>query len=203
MKTISILAVLFAFGLMLTAFAPSGGVKIGDKAADFKLKNVDGKMVSLADIKDAKGAIVIFSCNHCPYVIMYEERMNALNKKYAAMGYPVVAINSNDVAAYPDDSYEKMQENYKNKDFTFLYVHDESQSIAKKYGAERTPHVYVLQKEGKNNVVKYIGAIDDNPKDASKVETKYVENAVDALIAGKDVPLAETKAVGCGIKWKK
>jgi peroxiredoxin len=179
------------------------GYKIGDTVKDFNLKNIDGKMVSLADYKDAKGVIVIFTCNHCPYAKAYESRVVALDKMYKGKGYPVVAINPNDVATVPDDSYDNMIKNAKNKGFSFPYLIDETQLVARQFGAARTPHVFVLTKTIKGYDVAYIGAIDDNTEDAGKVQHKYVEDAVNALLSGKDVPVTETKAVGCTIKWKK
>ncbi len=176
------------------------GYKVGDMATDFSLKNIDGKNVALKDMADAKGYIVIFTCNHCPYAKAYEDRIIALDKKYKAKGYPVVAINPNNPEKMKDDSFEKMQERAKEKGFTFPYLLDEGQKIYPQYGATKTPHVYVLQKTDNGNVVKYIGAIDDNYEDAAAVEAKYVEDAVDALLAGKDVPVKETKAIGCSIK---
>jgi len=197
-----ILMAMAAF-FLLASFTPEAGYKVGDKAADFKLKNVDGKMVSLADSKDAKGFIVVFTCNHCPFAKKYEGRVIALDKKYRALGYPVVAINPNDPKAEPEDSYENMQKRSKEKGFTFPYVYDETQATARTFGATRTPHVYVLAKEGNDLVVKYIGAIDDNTDDEKAVKEKYVENAVDALLGGKTVANTSTKAIGCTIKWKK
>jgi peroxiredoxin len=191
----------FLLGLFAMSFvAPAPGLKVGDKATDFKLKNVDGKNYALADLKKAKGYVVIFTCNHCPYAIAYEERIIALHKKYEALGYPVVAINPNDKKVQPADSYEKMQERAKEKQYGFLYLYDETQEIAKAYGATRTPHVFILDKD---LTVKYIGAIDDNSESAEAVQTKYVENAIDALRDGKEVPVTETKAIGCSIKWRK
>lgn len=178
------------------------GYKVGDKAMDFKLKNIDGKMVSLADYKDAKGFIVVFTCNHCPFAKAYEGRIIALDAKYKAKGYPVIAINPNDPTIVPEDNYATMQERAKAKNYGFPYLVDETQNIAKAYGATRTPDVYVLQKSSGNLTVQYIGAIDDNSDDASAVKVKYVENAVDALLAGKPVTTSSTKAIGCGIKWK-
>ncbi len=188
--------------LMSSSIFKTDGLKPGDPARDFKLRNVDDKFVSLKDFKNAKGFIVIFSCNHCPYVKAYESRMEALNKLFAPKGYPVIAINSNDVSRYPEDSFENMQRNAKQKGFTFPYLFDETQEIAHFYGALKTPHVYVLEKRGDDLVVKYVGAIDDNTQDAEKVEKRYVEDAVNALLAGKTVKIQETKAIGCGIKWK-
>lgn len=202
----AILALLFV--AITTAFvtppAPTAGVKVGDKAPEFKLKNIDGKMVSMADYKDAAGFIVIFSCNHCPFVVKYEDRIEALNKKYASQGVPVICINPNDDKSHPDDSFDKMIVRAKEKGFTFPYLRDDSQEIAKKYGAEKTPHVYLVKREIAGGYkVAYIGAIDDNANDAAAVKDKYLENAVDAMKAGRPIAVKETKAVGCGIKWKK
>lgn len=179
------------------------GYKIGDNATDFKLKNVNGKMVSLSDFKDAKGFIVIFTCNHCPYAIAYEDRIIALDAKYKSLGYPVIAINPNDPAVQPKDSYDAMIVRAREKSFTFPYLFDDGQKIYPQYGATKTPHIFILQKERNKNVVRYIGAIDNNYKDANDVTEKYVEDAVDALLAGKPVTTTTTVAVGCTIKAKK
>jgi len=201
MKTIKFVGLFLAVGLM-AAFTvkPAAGYKVGDVATDFSLKNVNNKMVSLKDIKDAKGYIVVFTCNHCPYAVAYEDRIVVLDAKYKKLGYPVVAINPNNPEKQKDDSFAKMQQRAKEKKFTFPYLLDDGQKIYPQYGATKTPHVYVLQKTAKGNVVKYIGAIDDNYEDAKAVKTRYVENAVDALLKGKDVPVKETKAIGCSIK---
>jgi peroxiredoxin len=183
--------------------ADETGYKVGDMARDFQLKNVDGKIVSLADYKKAKGYIVVFTCNHCPFSQAYEQRIIDLHKKYADKGYPVIAINPNDKDRSPDDSYEHMVTRAKEKGYPFVYLYDETQAIAKTYGATRTPHVYLLSKTSKGNIVSYIGAIDDNSEDASAVSEKYVENAINALMSGKNVEKNSTKAIGCTIKWKK
>ena len=179
------------------------GYKIGDVATDFKLKNIDNKMVSLSDYKDAKGYIVIFTCNHCPYAKAYENRIIGLNYKYASKGYPVIAINPNDPKAEPQDSFEGMKLRAKEKGFTFPYLIDEGQTIYPKYGAVRTPHVFVLQKVNGKNIVRYIGAIDDNYADANDVSHKYVEDAVDALLSDKPILVTSTVAIGCSIKAQK
>lgn len=176
------------------------GYKIGDIATDFSLKNVDGKEVSLADYKDAKGFIVTFTCNHCPYAVAYEDRLIALDKKYRDVGYPVIAINPNNPEKQPQDSFENMVTRAKEKGFTFPYLLDQGQHIYPQYGATKTPHMFVLQKTDKGNVVKYIGAIDDNYQDESAVTKKYVEDAVEALLKGEKVPVEVTKAIGCTIK---
>lgn len=201
MKAIKIFGILVITGL-LAAFTTSipTGYKIGDIATDFSLKNVDGKKVSLKDMKSAKGYIVVFTCNHCPYAVAYEDRIIALDKKYKKLGYPVIAINPNNPEKQKDDSFEKMQARAKDKGFSFPYLLDEGQKIYPQYGATKTPHVYILQKTDKGNRVQYIGAIDDNYEDAAAVKQKYVENAVDALLKGKEVPVKETKAIGCSIK---
>ena len=188
---------------LLASFKNDGGYAVGDKATDFKLKNIDDKTFSLADKKDAKGFIVVFTCNHCPYAVKYEDRIVALNNKYAKLGYPVIAINPNDATAYPDDNLANMKKRAKEKSFTFPYLVDDTQSIAKAYGATKTPHVFILKKENADLIVKYIGAIDDNTDDASAVTVKYVEQAVDELLANKPVAITSTKAIGCGVKWKK
>jgi len=179
------------------------GYKVGDVATDFKLKNIDNKMVSLSDYTDAKGFIVIFTCNHCPYAKAYENRIIGLNHKYASKGYPVIAINPNDPKVEPQDSFEGMQQRAKEKDFTFPYLFDEGQNVYPQYGAVRTPHVFVLQKENGKNIVRYIGAIDDNYADANDVSHKYVEAAVDALLSNQPVAQTTTVAIGCSIKAQK
>lgn len=187
---------LFAF----TTTNESGGYDIGDVATDFKLENIDGKMVSLADFKDAKGFIVIFTCNTCPYAVAYEDRIEALNKKYAGKGYPVIGIMPNNTDVKPGDNMDAMRARAKAKGFTFPYLMDEGQKIYPQYGATKTPHVYILEKTAKGNIVRYIGAIDDNYKDANAVNQKYVEDAVDALLAGEEVKESKTRAIGCSIK---
>jgi peroxiredoxin len=198
------IGLLFTFGIMVSAFIlKTSGYKVGDTAQDFKLKNVDGKEISLSNYKEAKGFIVIFTCNHCPYAKAYEQRIINLDKMYAPQGYPVIAINPNDPVAYPDDSFENMVKRAKDKKYSFPYLVDETQNVAKQYGALKTPHVYILKKENDGLMVMYIGAIDDNSEDAKQVKAKYAENALNELIAGKPVTVAETKAIGCGVKWKK
>lgn len=200
MKHLKSVFAALALAAVFVAAKPAG-YGVGDTVADFKLKNVDGKMVSLADFKSAKGAIIIFDCNTCPYSKAYNDRILALSKKYQDT-YPVVAINSNSPEVSPGDSFDEMVKYAKSKGYTFPYLFDESQEIARAYGATNTPHVYVLKKEGAAFKVAYIGAIDNNTKDASSADKKYVEEAVEALAAGKPVPQEKTKAIGCSIKWK-
>lgn len=202
MKTTQKLLLLFVIALSISAFTikPKEGYKIGDIATDFKLENIDGSMVSLSDFNEAKGFIVTFTCNTCPYAVAYEDRIEALNKKYASKGYPVIAIMPNNTDVKPGDNMEAMQKRAKEKSFTFPYLIDKGQKIYPQYGATKTPHVYVLQKTKKGNIVKYIGAIDDNFQDANAVKTKYVEDAVNALLSGNEIKVKETKAIGCTIK---
>lgn len=198
---------LSAFLLFVSVFFAAGFTsdvsipyKIGDRATDFKLKSVDGKMYGMSDYKDAKGFIVVFTCNHCPFAVKYEDRINALAKKYKSKGYILLAINPNDPAAEPADSYELMKVRAKEKGFAFPYLFDEGQKIYPQYGATKTPHVFLLDK---NRIVKYIGAIDDNVDSANNVKEKYLENAIAALESGKTPSPETTKAIGCSIKAKK
>lgn len=212
MKNRNYFALLFAISIstIFTVFAFTGAdstlerfivsYTIGDKAEDFSLKNIDGKMVSLADYKEAKGFILIFTCNTCPYSVANEDRIIELDKKYKPKGFPVIAINPNNPEVSSGDSFELMKVRAEEKGFTFPYLLDEGQKVYPAYGATKTPHVFVLEKENKDLIVKYIGAIDDSSRDAASVRKKYVENAVDALLANESIELANTKAIGCGIK---
>lgn len=202
MKIIKSIAALLLVTVIsaFTCATEEKGYAIGDYATDFKLKNVDGKMVSLSDYKDAKGYLVIFTCNTCPYSVAYEDRIIALDKKYAAKGVPVIAINPNNPEKQPRDSYELMQVRAKEKGFTFPYLFDEGQKVFPQYGATRTPHVFLLEKTEKGNKVRYIGAIDDNYQDADAATANYVEDAVDAMLAKETIKMETTKAIGCSIK---
>jgi thiol-disulfide isomerase/thioredoxin len=155
-------------------------------------------MISMDSYENAKGFMIIFTCNTCPYSVAYEDRIIALHEKYANKGVPVIAINPNDDEKSPKDSFDKMKVRAEEKGFSFPYVYDETQEITKAYGATNTPHVYVLDADG---IVKYIGAIDNNTKSAEDANKKYVENAVDAVLQGNEVPEKKTKAIGCTIKW--
>lgn len=199
MKTLKLLAAVICL-VAVSAFTNPIGYRIGDRATDFRLKNVDGKMVSLSDYKTAKGFIVIFTCNHCPFAKAYEDRIVALDKKYSKLGYPVIAINPNNPEIQKQDSYDLMKVRAKEKKFTFPYLFDEGQKIYPQYGATKTPHVYILQKTDSGNIVKYIGAIDDNHEDENAVTQRYVEDAVNALLENREITVTETKAIGCSIK---
>ena len=186
--------------LLATAISAQNGYDIGALAADFNLENIDGSFVSLSDFSESKGFIVVFTCNTCPYAVAYEDRIEALNKKYAKKGYPVIAIRPNKTEIKPGDSLDAMRKRANKKGFTFPYLIDREQAVFPQYGATKTPHVYVLQKNNEMLIVRYIGAIDDNYKDANKVVLKYVEDAVDALLMNRKVPVSKTRAIGCSIK---
>ena len=188
--------------LGLTLFSPTNppGYQVGDVATDFSLKNVDGTMVSLSDFEEAQGFIIIFTCNTCPYSVAYEDRIIALDKKYASLGYPVIAINPNDPAAIDGDDLTDMKLRAEEKGFTFPYLQDKGQKIYPQYGATRTPHVFVLQKQGTEHIVRYIGAIDDSSRNPDAVSERYVEDAVNALLEGNQPQTTNTKAIGCSIK---
>lgn len=174
-------------------------LKIGDAAIPFSLPGVDGKTYSLADYGDKNAVAVIFSCNHCPYVLAWEGRLIAAQADYADRGVQVVAINANDATTHPTDSFDKMQTHAQEKGFNFPYLHDESQAVASAYGAERTPEIFLFDKAGK---LVYHGTVDDNYEDPAAVSTSYFRDALDAVLTGTAPPVAETQPVGCTIKWK-
>jgi peroxiredoxin len=190
--------------IMILGFVqPKAGYQVGDKVMNFNLKNVDGKPVSLDGNSSVKGYIVVFTCNTCPVAQAYEDRIIALDKKYASEGYPVIAINANDAALSSGDSFEEMKKRAARKSYGFAYLTDETQEVAKTYGARNTPTVFVVKRSGNDFILAYTGAIDNNTQDAASATEKYVQNAVDALLKEKTVSVPTTKAIGCGIKWKK
>ncbi len=199
MKTIITLLLSLSLSAVFAITGPIKGYQIGDVATDFSLKNVDGNFVSLGDFENAKGYVVIFTCNTCPTAKKYQDRISALHAKYATQGFPVIAINANDPEVNEGDSYAAMKVRASDKGFKFPYLFDSGQAVYPQYGATKTPHTYVLDA---NKVVKYIGAIDDNPQDASAVGSKYVEKAIQAIMKGKNPDPATTKAIGCGFKVK-
>lgn len=193
-------------GMLLFLFSFSSdkkGYQVGDTISDFSLKSTNGEMVSLSSYKDAKGFIIVFTCNHCPFSVAYEDRIIALQNKYKVKGFPVVAINSNDKDVVPEDSYEEMIQRATEKKFNFDYLYDSTQEVAREFGAARTPHVFIVLKQKSELKLKYIGAIDDNTDQPDAVTKKYVENAVNEILDGKEVSIPTTKAIGCSIKWRK
>jgi peroxiredoxin len=170
---------------------------------DFALKNTDGKTVSLNNNPNAKGYIIVFTCNHCPFAKLYPKRLNQLSKKYSLLDVPLIAISSTDTIMYEEDSYEKMVAKAKSGKYNFPYLYDSAQSVARNYKAERTPQAFVIWKENDNWVVKYNGAIDDNGADPELVTEHYVANAIDELLGGNQVKQPFTRSVGCKINFRK
>ncbi len=172
---------------------------LGSKMPDFSLPATDGRTYSSSSFSNAEVLIIIFSCNHCPYVQAYENRIIQIQKKYKENGVQVVAINSNDAVKYPEDSFSEMQKRAEEKGFNFPYLYDETQDIARAFGATHTPELFVFNKERK---LVYFGKIDDNWQNETRVRNKYLENALDELLSGKTISVPETFAIGCTIKWK-
>lgn len=208
MKLFSIIASfagLFFFSMTAADTLLKDGIGIGDTAPYFKLKNIDGKWYSFDNITDAngntpKGYIIIFTCNTCPYAVASEQRIIDLHNTYSPQGYPVVAIQPNDPEMKPGDNFEAMKANAEAKGFPFLYLLDDGQEISPKYGATKTPEVYLTDSD---RIVRYHGAIDDSVRDARNVKVKFVEDAITAIESGKKPEPETTKAIGCGIKVSK
>ena len=200
MKAIKLILVLsiVVITLAFTSKSVSKGYKIGDTIENFTLKNIDDEIISLEDYEDVKGYIIIFTCNTCPYSVANEDRIIALNSKYEDQGFPVIAINPNDPKASKGDSFSEMKVRAEEKGFNFPYLLDEGQEVYPKFGATKTPHVYIISKNTMQ--VEYIGAIDNSSRDEDAVTEKYVENAVDALLAGQKPTKTVTRAIGCSIK---
>ncbi len=173
-------------------------LQLGQTAPDFKLPGTDGKMHALGDFKDAKLLIVFFSCNHCPYVVGSEERIIKFAREFAPRGVRMVAINSNETQGHPTDSLEHMIARAKEKQFPFTYLRDDSQDVAVKYGALRTPHFYVFDAGRK---LRYTGRFDDNPRNPGQEKTHELRDAVEALLSGKKPPVELTNPIGCNVKW--
>jgi len=174
-------------------------LKIGDKAIPFALPGVDGEEHSLGDYADNEAVVVFFSCNHCPYVMAWEDRMVQVQADYADKNVQLIAISANDAQKYPADSFAKMKERAQAKGFNFPYLYDETQEVARYYGSERTPEFFVFDKKG---VLRYHGAMDDNYDNPQAVTRQYLRDALDAVLAAQTPGVAETPPVGCTIKWK-
>ena len=199
-KTILLVTVI-GFTTAFTLKTDKSGYNVGDKVEDFSLKNIDDKMVSLSDFDEAKGFVIIFTCNTCPYSVANEDRIIALDKKYKSKGFPVIAINPNDPSVVSGDSFEKMKVRAKEKGFSFPYLFVDGQKVYPKFGATNTPHIYIVSKSTMK--VEYIGALDNSSRNPDAVTEKYVENALEALLNGKKVEKTRTKAIGCSIKVKR
>lgn len=188
----AILLTVFGTAFIVSGMTEPQELQVGDKASDFSLADINGKMISLDTYKDAKGYIVIFTCNTCPYAKAYQDRIAELQNDFAPKGYPVIAISTS-------DSKDEIVERAKEQNYPFPYLHDETQEVTRTYGATKTPHAFVLKKD---KTVAYIGAIDNNHKNAKAADKQYIRGAVQALIEGKEVEITKTNAVGCSIKWK-
>jgi peroxiredoxin len=169
---------------------------------DFHLRNVDGRMVSLKDYPKAKGFIIVFTCNHCPFAKLYFQRLNDLNHKFKSQGVPVIAICSSDTVNFEEDVFDKMKIKAASEHINYPYLCDAEQTVAKNFAARKTPHAFVIWKENGNWVVKYNGAIDDNGAEPLKVKNLYVANAVEALLKGREVEVKEIKSIGCSIGFR-
>ena len=175
---------------------------IGKTVNPFTLRNIDNKNVSLNDFKNARGFIIVFTCNHCPFAKLYSERFSALNLKYKSLDVPLIAINSMDTAIYDDESFELMKQKASSSKFNFPYLHDVLQTVGKNFNAEHTPHAFVIWKEKNNWVIKYSGAIDDNGEHPES-STPYIANAAEELLHNKPVSKPETQSFGCKIFYRK
>lgn len=167
------------------------------------LKNINGKMVSFTDYPDAKGFIVIFTCNHCPFAKLYPKRLNDLNETYTKSKVPLIAINSMDTISYEEDGYLKMIQKAKKEHFSFPYLYDPTQETAKLFRAKKTPHAFIIWRNGDHFDIKYSGAIDDNGMNPNEVENPYICMALDELLLGKEVSISETITIGCQIYFRK
>ncbi len=197
MKLFSVVATV----LLATMMPVLADVKIGDAApsADIKMKGVDGKSVSIAEVKGQKGTLVIFSCNHCPFAQKWEGRILELGKTYGTQGIGIIMVNPNDPAAQPSDSYAEMQQRAQERQYMFPYVVDEGSAVTRAFGATRTPESYLFNKDGK---LVYHGAVDDN-KESDSVDKTYLKDALEAVVGGHDVAVKETRPIGCGISFYK
>jgi peroxiredoxin len=174
-------------------------IALGAPAPAFSLPTAAGGTADLAALADREAVVVVFSCNHCPYVRAWEDRLNDVARDYAPRGVAVVAVNANDATTHPGDAFPEMVARAREMGFVFDYAHDESQQVARAYGAERTPEVFLLDRDRR---VAYHGAIDDSVEPGG-VRTRYLRDALDAVLAGQAPPVADTPAVGCTVKWRR
>lgn len=188
----AILLTVFGIAFIITGMTEPQGLNVGDTASDFSLENVDGTEISLDSYENVKGYIIVFTCNNCPYAKAYQGRIEELHNMYSKKGFPVIAVNTSDPAT-------EIKQKAKDEKYSFAYLNDAKQEVSKSYGATKTPTVYVLNRD---RSVAYIGSIDNNYKEASAADKKYVSDAVDALLANQEVKVSSTKAIGCAIKWK-
>jgi peroxiredoxin len=197
MSSMKLLGTMSIVVSLLTAATFADAVDVGEKAPPFSLKGTDGETHSLADFAGKKHVVVVFTCNHCPVAKAYEDRLIQITKDYAPKDVVFLAVNPNDATKYPEDSFDEMKKRAAAKSYPFAYLRDADSSVAKAYGAKVTPHVYVVDTKG---VVRYVGRIDDN-MDTGKVKQNDLREALDSLLAGEKIEVANTKAFGCSIKW--
>lgn len=193
---LKVVCILYVF--IVTSFIVSNEKQV----FNFTLRNINGKNVSTQDYKNAKGFIIVFTCNHCPFAKLYTNRLNDLNTKYSNLNVPLLAINSMDTLLYEDETFELMQQKANKEKFNFPYLQDVTQSVGKQFDAKHTPMAFVIWKENNEWSIKYKGAIDDNgahPKQA----TSYISIAIDQLLNGKSVSNSETQSFGCSIFYRK
>ena len=203
----TILAVGFAAGAVVetTAWAgeSTGGLALGSKVpaavAQTKMKNVDGQMLSIAQVSGRAGTLVIFTCNHCPFAKAWEQRIVDLGNTYAGKGVGVILINANDPSTHAEDGFDEMRAHATTRGMKVPYVVDDTSGVARAFGASVTPEAFLFDKSGK---LAYHGTIDDNRQDPDKVKSRYLKDALDAVVAGKTPPVPETKGLGCGIKFR-
>lgn len=201
-KSLFLFIGMVAFALVMQGFSASEPSSVGKVILPFSLKNVDNTNVSFADFPNAKGFIMVFTCNHCPFAKLYTSRLNNLHRKYEKMGVPLLAVNPMDTLVYEEETFELMQQRAKSEHFAFPYLHDAMQTVGKSFNALHTPQAFVIWKERNNWVVKYSGAIDDNGAEPSKA-TSFVAKAVDELLQGKAVSSPKNKSIGCAIYYRK
>ena len=200
---VSAIAIVTGAAAAVSAGESTGGIAIGTKVpaavAKTKMKNVDGKMLSITDVTGKAGTLVVFTCNHCPFAKAWEQRIVELGNTYAGKGIGVILVNANDPTTHPEDGFEEMQARAKSRGMKVPYVVDDTSGVAKAFGASVTPEAFLFDKAGK---LAYHGAVDDNRNEPDKVKTRYLKDALDAVVAGKAPAVTETKGLGCGIKFR-
>ncbi len=193
MKNVLVLFLIISFGIAKELELGSGMPE-----ANYMLDDISGKKLSLTDIQGKYGTLIIFSCNTCPFVIQWEDRYVKIAEEYIPKGIGVIAVNSNVGRFDGDDSIEEMVKHAKKNDYNFPYVQDQKSILARAFGATKTPHIYLFDD---NNILVYRGAIDDNARNANKVDEPYLANAIDQLLDGKPIKKPISKAIGCSIKF--
>jgi len=200
---VSAIAIVSGAAAAVLAGESTGGITIGSKVpaavAKTKMKNVDGKMLSITDVTGKAGTLVIFTCNHCPFAKAWEQRIVELANNYSGKGVGVMLVNANDPTTHAEDGFEEMQARAKSRGMKVPYVVDDTSGVARAFGASVTPEVFLFDKAGK---LAYHGAVDDNRNEPDKVKARYLKDALDAVIAGKAPAMPETKGLGCGIKFR-